>query len=176
LTIRAQLNNAQKREAAKSTPQASQATQPNGTSGSPAPAQSPSQSTPRPEGQTPAESQPLGDGSANPGIFSSSCRLTVASQGVASPANGQPAQLVPRKPWEYVEEILRTLRTAYPLLIVSMEAIVDSINTRFKCPWDEDSYRLIVALLNDGISVCSLTVCLIVVHGPPRSSPAKRKG
>lgn len=59
----------------------------------------------------------------------------------------------PRKPWEYVEEILRTLRTAYPLLVVSMEGIVDSINTRFKCPWDEDSYRLIVALLNDGISV-----------------------
>jgi transformation/transcription domain-associated protein len=53
-----------------------------------------------------------------------------------------------------VEEILRTLRTAYPLLVVSMEGIVDSINTRFKCPWDEDSYRLIVALLNDGISVC----------------------
>jgi transformation/transcription domain-associated protein len=73
----------------------------------------------------------------------------------ASPATPQPA---PRKPWEYVEEILRTLRTAYPLLVVSMEGIVDSINTRFKCPWDEDSYRLIVALLNDGISVCSLLV------------------
>ena len=60
LTIRAQLNNAQKREAAKSTPQGSQATLPNanGTSGSPAPAQSPSQGTPRPEGQTPADSQP----------------------------------------------------------------------------------------------------------------------
>jgi transformation/transcription domain-associated protein len=36
-----------------------------------------------------------------------------------------------------------------------MEGIVDSIHTRFKCPWDEDSYRLIVALLNDGISVYS---------------------
>jgi transformation/transcription domain-associated protein len=75
------------------------------------------------------------------------------SQNVASPSTSQPLQQ-PRKPWEYVEEILRTLRTAYPLLVVSMEGIVDSINTRFKCPWDEDSYRLIVALLNDGISVC----------------------
>jgi hypothetical protein len=68
MTIRAQLNNAQKREAAKSTPQASQAStsQPNvnGASGSPAPAQSPSQSTPRPEGQTPSESQPQGDAAA----------------------------------------------------------------------------------------------------------------
>jgi hypothetical protein len=69
LTIRAQLNNAQKREAAKSTPQASQTSQPNvnGVSGSPAPAASPpSQSTPRPEGQTPSESQTQGqpDGAA----------------------------------------------------------------------------------------------------------------
>lgn len=75
-------------------------------------------------------------------------------QNANSPSAGQPSQQQPRKPWEYVEEILRTLRTAYPLLVVSMEGIVDSINTRFKCPWDEDSYRLIVALLNDGISVC----------------------
>ena len=75
-------------------------------------------------------------------------------QNANSPSASQPSQQQPRKPWEYVEEILRTLRTAYPLLVVSMEGIVDSINTRFKCPWDEDSYRLIVALLNDGISVC----------------------
>jgi len=68
-------------------------------------------------------------------------------------AQVQAQQQLPRKPWEYVDDILRTLRTAYPLLIVSMEGIVDSVNTRFKCPWDEDSYRLIVALLNDGISV-----------------------
>ena len=43
--------------------------------------------------------------------------------------------------------------------MVSMEGIVDSINTRFKCPWDEDSYRLIVALLNDGISVFTFIYC-----------------
>lgn len=81
--------------------------------------------------------------------------IAQTQQNAASPSAGQPSQLQPRKPWEYVDEILRTLRTAYPLLVVSMEGIVDSINTRFKCPWDEDSYRLIVALLNDGISVCS---------------------
>lgn len=42
-----------------------------------------------------------------------------------------------------------------------MEGIVDSINIRFKCPWDEDSYRLIVALLNDGISVSQGSSMLI---------------
>jgi transformation/transcription domain-associated protein len=156
LTIRAQLNNAQKREAAKSTPQGSQATQANinGASTSPAPAQSPSQSTPKQEGQTPSESQQVDP--TNTGNILSPLLLMIAqsqSQNVGSPSASQPSQQVPRKPWEYVEDILRTLRTAYPLLVVSMEGIVDSINTRFKCPWDEDSYRLIVALLNDGISV-----------------------
>jgi len=55
--IRAQLAASQKREAAKSTPQSSQTTQPtvNGTSASPAPAQSPSQGTPKPESGTPSE-------------------------------------------------------------------------------------------------------------------------
>lgn len=158
MTIRAQLNNAQKREAAKSTPQGSQATQANvnGASASPAPAQSPSQLTPKQEGQTPSESQQQGDA----GSLWSHPLLMIAqgqSQNVGSPSATQSSQQVPRKPWEYVEEILRTLRTAYPLLVVSMEGIVDSINTRFKCPWDEDSYRLIVALLNDGISVSSIT-------------------
>lgn len=158
MTIRAQISNAQKREAAKSTPSASQATQSNvnGPSSSPAPGQSPSQSTPRPEGQTPSESQPQGDAATGSGSSTPTSLLIIAqaqSQNVASPSASQPPQQ-PRKPWEYVEEILRTLRTAYPLLVVSMEGIVDSINTRFKCPWDEDSYRLIVALLNDGISVC----------------------
>ncbi|KAI5282031.1 hypothetical protein KEM52_003794, partial [Ascosphaera acerosa] len=36
-----------------------------------------------------------------------------------------------------------------------METMVDQIHTRFKCSIDEDAYRLIVALLNDGISFVS---------------------
>ncbi|EMR10214.1 hypothetical protein PNEG_01486 [Pneumocystis murina B123] len=55
------------------------------------------------------------------------------------------------QPWEHVDEIMSILKTAYPLLALSMETMVDQIQQRFKCTPDEDAYRLIVALLNDGI-------------------------
>lgn len=58
-----------------------------------------------------------------------------------------------RHPWEHVEEILSILKTAFPLLALSMEMIVDQVSTRFKPLPDEDIYRLISALLNDGLQV-----------------------
>ncbi|KAK3714099.1 transcription-associated protein 1 [Vermiconidia calcicola] len=61
----------------------------------------------------------------------------------------------PKKPWEYTEALTVTLRTAFPLLYASMEAMVDQINKNFKCPPDEDAFRLIVALLNDALGYVS---------------------
>lgn len=58
----------------------------------------------------------------------------------------------PKKPWEHTELLVITLRTAFPLLYASMEAMVEQIQRHFKCPPDEDAYRLIVALLNDALS------------------------
>ncbi len=57
----------------------------------------------------------------------------------------------PKKPWEYTEALTVTLRTAFPLLYASMEAMVDQIIKNLKCPLDEDAYRLVVALLNDAL-------------------------
>ena len=57
-----------------------------------------------------------------------------------------------KKPWEHSDEIMQVLKTAFPLLALSIEAMVDQIQKNFKCPADEDAYRLIVALLNDGLS------------------------
>ncbi|EER41047.1 histone acetylase complex subunit Paf400 [Histoplasma capsulatum H143] len=57
-----------------------------------------------------------------------------------------------KKPWEYAEDVMATLKTAFPLLALSMETMVDQIHKNFKCPPDEDAYRLIVALLNDGLA------------------------
>ena len=48
---------------------------------------------------------------------------------------------------------MSVLKTAFPLLALAMETMVDQIQKHFKCPPDEDAYRLIVALLNDGLSV-----------------------
>ena len=63
----------------------------------------------------------------------------------------------PKKPWEYSEEIMSVLKTTFPLLALSMETMVDQIQKHFKCPPDEDAYRLIVALLNDGLSYIGRT-------------------
>jgi transformation/transcription domain-associated protein len=68
---------------------------------------------------------------------------------------GAPGSDQKRQPWEYNDEILATLKTAYPLLALSMEAVVDQIQKYFKCPPDEDAYRLIVALLNDALAYVS---------------------
>lgn len=67
-------------------------------------------------------------------------------------ANGADAAPPPKKPWDHVEEISAILKTAFPLLALSMETMLDQIQKNFKCPPDEDAYRLIVALLNDGLS------------------------
>ncbi|GAP87643.2 putative FAT domain-containing protein [Rosellinia necatrix] len=60
-----------------------------------------------------------------------------------------------KPPWEHTEEIMSVLKTAFPLLALSMETTVDQIQKYFKCPPDEDAYRLIVALLNDGLAYVS---------------------
>ncbi|KAI2623256.1 hypothetical protein GGR54DRAFT_44205 [Hypoxylon sp. NC1633] len=79
-----------------------------------------------------------------------------ASNGEAAGKDGassNPAQK--RPPWELTEEIMSVLKTAFPLLALSMETMVDQIQKYFKCPPDEDAYRLIVALLNDGLAYVS---------------------
>jgi transformation/transcription domain-associated protein len=75
------------------------------------------------------------------------------SNGADRPASGTGNDI--RQPWEYVEEIMGILKTAYPLLALSLESLVDQINHRFKCTADEDAYRLVIALLNDGIQYSS---------------------
>ncbi len=79
-------------------------------------------------------------GGQNPGTPSNG-----VNTGINGPGNGT------RQPWENVDEIMGILKTAYPLLALSLESLVDQINQRFKSNADEDSYRLVVALLNDGI-------------------------
>ena len=72
------------------------------------------------------------------------------------PAQGdQPGGAQKKPPWELTEEIMSVLKTAFPLLALSMETMVDQIQKHFKCPPDEDAYRLIVALLNDGLAYVS---------------------
>ncbi|KAL8689809.1 MAG: hypothetical protein Q9218_004603, partial [Villophora microphyllina] len=87
-----------------------------------------------------------------------------SSDGIKTEANGDaPAgsqdgdPQTPKKPWEHSEEIMGVVKTTFPFLALSMETMVDQIQKHFKCPPDEDAYRLIVALLNDGLSYIGRT-------------------
>lgn len=78
-------------------------------------------------------------------------------QQVTAPQAQPAAPNQKRPPWELTEEIMSVLKTAFPLLALSMETMVDQIQKHFKCPPDEDAYRLIVALLNDALTYVSRT-------------------
>ncbi|KAF2140214.1 uncharacterized protein K452DRAFT_273824 [Aplosporella prunicola CBS 121167] len=93
--------------------------------------------------------QQQANGQQNGGQQGSGTPKVEGAPGQSTPGE-QPAQ--PKKPWEYVEEVMAALKTAFPLLALSMETMSDGIAKHFKCPPDEDAYRLIVALLNDGLS------------------------
>ena len=54
-----------------------------------------------------------------------------------------------KAPWTYVDEIMSILKTAYPLLSLSMETTVDQILMRLKLTPDEEVYRVVMALLTE---------------------------
>ncbi|CCH58153.1 hypothetical protein TBLA_0A03540 [Henningerozyma blattae CBS 6284] len=54
-----------------------------------------------------------------------------------------------RQPWEHLQELNNILKTAYPLLALSLESLVAQINDKFKTSTDEDLFRLINVLLID---------------------------
>ena len=56
-----------------------------------------------------------------------------------------------RHPWEHVDEVLNILKTAFPLLALTMENMAEQLQQRFKPSNDEDIYRLTNALLNDAL-------------------------
>lgn len=53
------------------------------------------------------------------------------------------------------------LKTAFPLLILSMETTVDQISHRFKATQEEEIYRLICMLLQDAMQVTSIVRAFI---------------
>ncbi|SSD59798.1 probable Transcription-associated protein 1 [Saccharomycodes ludwigii] len=57
--------------------------------------------------------------------------------------------LANKQPWEYLDELNGILKTAYPLLALSLESLVDQINNRVKSKSDEELFRMINVLLLD---------------------------
>ena len=116
--------------------------------------------------QSPAQSKTPASNSSRPGTANGEQPIVNGDEGSPKPKqepNGDtqvqdakpPEKETPKKPWEYADEIMAGLKTAFPLLALSMETMTDQIVKYFKCPPDEDAYRLIVALLNDALSYVS---------------------
>lgn len=66
--------------------------------------------------------------------------------------NASPA-FVMRSPPDHIEEVGQILKTAFPLLIMSLETVVDQIMQRFKATPEEEIYRLVCMLLQDAVQV-----------------------
>lgn len=106
------------------------------------------QSTPATRPASAAGSRP---GTANP--ESNSIKADPEGENKADANGAADNQSTQKKPpWEHTDEVMAVLKTAFPLLALSMETMVDQIQKYFKCPPDEDAYRLITALLNDALS------------------------
>ncbi|KAF8592382.1 hypothetical protein K439DRAFT_1323691 [Ramaria rubella] len=57
-----------------------------------------------------------------------------------------------RQPWEYVEEIVAILKTAFPLLALTLETIQDQLKQRFKPSNEEDNYRILSNAVAAGLN------------------------
>lgn len=95
-------------------------------------------------------------------------------QGVANgglPETGPNSQRA-RFPWEMVEEIVAILKTAFPLLALTMETMVDQFAQRFKATQEEELVRYFNALLMEALqvslhiisSVCALNLASSVIR------------
>lgn len=81
---------------------------------------------------------------------------TNAGETNTSPQQAQAAAVAPRgprHPWETVEEIVAILKTAFPLLALTLETMVDQFAQRFKATQEEELVRYFNALLMEALNV-----------------------
>ena len=120
--------------------------------------------SPQPEGEQPIKSESKDEPPATPAEKPNDAQPTPGEkngrtetpsrQEGQEDANGTPAgrpSAPQRQPWDHIDEILNILKTAFPLLALTMENMADQLQQRFKPSNDEDIYRLTNALLNDAL-------------------------
>lgn len=81
----------------------------------------------------------------------------------------------PRQPWDYVDEICNLVKTGHPLLVLTIENMVDQFIQKFKASAEEEIYRLVCMLLIEAAQVilCSNTslMQLLMVSSSTRIMP-----
>lgn len=106
------------------------------------------------------QGQQIVQSTSNGAVNTSSAVPSLQHQGGTS-ADGSVTQLnVPTADWEYVDEIVAMLKTASPLLALTLETMVDQFTTKFKATPEEEIYRFTFILLQDGVQV-SISICRI---------------
>ncbi|KAG8865354.1 hypothetical protein FRB96_000244 [Tulasnella sp. 330] len=87
---------------------------------------------------------------------------TAPGENATSPLQTSPATPLaprgPRQPWETVEEIVAILKTAFPLLALTLETMVDQFAARFKATQEEELVRYFNALLMEALNQHSVRV------------------
>ena len=76
-----------------------------------------------------------------------------SQNGSVPPSSAAMPPAAPRVPSDMVDEIINMLKTAFPLLALMLEKMVDHISIRAKPNSEEDIYRFFAALLNDAMLV-----------------------
>ena len=104
----------------------------------------------------------MADGT-NAGASGEASAQTNTTPGSSAATQPPPVELppgFPRGAYEHVEEIMQVLKTAFPLLILSLETMVDQIQHKFKLSPEEEVYRNVCMLMQDatqvGASQCRL--------------------
>lgn len=58
-----------------------------------------------------------------------------------------------KQPWDYIDEILAIMKTGHPLLVLTIETMVDQVLQRFKANGEDEVYRLVCMLLGEAVQV-----------------------
>lgn len=101
-----------------------------------------------PPTQTPNAEAPQQSASAGPPHDA-----TQANAAATPPATFDPMTFPSRQASEHLEEVVQILKTAFPLLILSMETVVDQFHAKFKLSPEEETYRHIGLFLADAMQV-----------------------
>ncbi|THH01673.1 hypothetical protein EW026_g1062 [Hermanssonia centrifuga] len=89
---------------------------------------------------------------SSPGLSRPASDVTMnGTTAIRNDSRGGNAVYPLRHSWDHIEEVGQILKTAFPLLIMSLETIVDQILQRFKATPEEEIYRLVCMLLQDAL-------------------------
>ncbi|KAG8901590.1 hypothetical protein FRB99_005203 [Tulasnella sp. 403] len=107
-----------------------------------------------------AESQAKGNEGANVKAEgqASAGEVSGSNANGAKPGTATTVPRGPRQPWDNVDEIVAILKTAFPLLALTMETMVDQFAQRFKATQEEELVRYFNALLMEALQCHSMSV------------------